>query len=174
MEFTLGPETEPPKHLADPAELFEAYLDFYRQVILRKLEGLSEEELRGSRLPSGWTPLGLLWHLRCMERRWYEWGFAGRPFDDPWADHGPEDSWAIPADMSSTQVFAAYAAQPARSHLAIAGADLADTAALGGRFATAAEAPTLAWIHFHVLQEYARHAGHLDIARELADGAVGE
>ena len=34
--------------------------------------------------------------------------------------------------------------------------------------------PTLNWILFHVLQEYARHAGHLDVARELVDGATGE
>ena len=34
--------------------------------------------------------------------------------------------------------------------------------------------PALIWILFHVLQEYARHAGHLDVVRELADGTVGE
>jgi hypothetical protein len=34
--------------------------------------------------------------------------------------------------------------------------------------------PTLAWILAYVLQEYARHAGHLDIARELIDGSTGE
>jgi hypothetical protein len=32
----------------------------------------------------------------------------------------------------------------------------------------------LAWILTYVLQEYARHAGHLDIARELIDGTTGE
>jgi Protein of unknown function (DUF664) len=46
----------------------------------------------------------------------------------------------------------------------------------GGRrcFAAGDRRPTLAWILFHVLQEYARHAGHLDITRELLDGATGE
>jgi Protein of unknown function (DUF664) len=34
--------------------------------------------------------------------------------------------------------------------------------------------PTLAWILTYVLQEYARHAGHLDVARELIDGTTGE
>ena len=34
--------------------------------------------------------------------------------------------------------------------------------------------PTLAWILTYVLQEYARHAGHLDVAREVIDGATGE
>jgi hypothetical protein len=32
----------------------------------------------------------------------------------------------------------------------------------------------LAWILFHVFQEYARHLGHLDIVRELVDGVTGE
>ena len=57
---------------------------------------------------------------------------------------------------------------------AVGGGVLSDQAALGGRFATEAEAPSLAWIMFHVLQGYSRHAGHLDIARELDDGATGE
>ena len=35
----------------------------------------------------------------------------------------------------------------------------------GGRFAD--DPPTLEWICFHVLAEYARHAGHLDIVVEL-------
>jgi len=29
-------------------------------------------------------------------------------------------------------------------------------------------------ILFHLLQEYARHVGYLDIARELIDGTKGE
>jgi Protein of unknown function (DUF664) len=45
---------------------------------------------------------------------------------------------------------------------------------VGGRFADGDRRPTLAWVLFHVLQEYARHAGHLDIARELLDGTTGE
>ncbi|WP_137120153.1 mycothiol transferase [Segeticoccus rhizosphaerae] len=56
----------------------------------------------------------------------------------------------------------------------VEGNELATRAQVGGRFPTAADAPTLEWILFHVLQEYARHAGHLDIARELIDGSVGE
>jgi hypothetical protein len=53
-------------------------------------------------------------------------------------------------------------------------AGLSDRARVGGRFATAQQAPTLGWILLHVLQEHARHLGHLDVVRELTDGAVGE
>jgi hypothetical protein len=54
------------------------------------------------------------------------------------------------------------------------GASLTDVARLGGRFTTADQAPPLARILFHLLQEYACHLGHLDIARELIDGTTGE
>ncbi|GAA2412238.1 hypothetical protein GCM10010420_46830 [Streptomyces glaucosporus] len=67
-----------------------------------------------------------------------------------------------------------FRAQRARSRGIAASAGPADRAAVGGRFATEEEAPALSRILFHVLQEYARHAGHLDIAREPADGTAGE
>jgi len=58
----------------------------------------------------------------------------------------------------------------------VADAELTDVSASGGRFTEAdgRPRPTLAWILTYVLQEYARHAGHLDIARELIDGVTGE
>jgi uncharacterized protein DUF664 len=46
----------------------------------------ADDELRTSRLPSGWAPLELLKHLVHVERRWLVWGFEGEPVDDPWAD----------------------------------------------------------------------------------------
>jgi hypothetical protein len=58
----------------------------------------------------------------------------------------------------------------------VTAADLTDTAALCGRFSVGDDQPprTLGWILVYVLQEYARHAGHLDIARELIDETLGE
>lgn len=67
---------------------------------------------------------------------------------------------------------AALHAGAERTGAVLADHDLAERGAVGGRFE--ADPPTLAWICFHVLQEYARHAGHLDVARELSDGATGE
>jgi hypothetical protein len=173
----IPPAAEPPKQLADPKELLLSYLDYYRDAVLRKLAGMSEEDLRGSRLPSGWSPLELVVHLTWMERRWLQWDFAGDPLPDPWGDRGgagPAARWQLPAGASTEQVRAEFVAQAELSRRTVAGAALTDRARPGGRFATAEEAPTLAWILFHVLQEYARHAGHLDIARELTDGTVGE
>ncbi|MHB1473276.1 MAG: mycothiol transferase, partial [Dermatophilaceae bacterium] len=61
-----------------------------------------------------------------------------------------------------------------RTRQIVEAAELTDVAAVGGRFAAGTNPPSLLWILFHVLQEYARHTGHIDIVRELADGAVGE
>lgn len=76
--------------------------------------------------------------------------------------------------MSPAQVRARFEEQCAWSRRAVADVPLGRRAPTGGRFATEADAPTLGWILFHLLQEYARHAGRLDVVRELADGTVGE
>lgn len=166
---------EPPPTLSDPHELLLAHLDFYRATVLRKLDGLSEDELRRSRLPSGWTPLELLKHLAYMERRWLVWGFAGEAVDDPWGDEDPATGrWHVRPGEPVEGVRAVFDQQGRRSRAIASGADLLDTSAAGGRFVPPEDGPTLSWILFHILQEYARHVGHLDVARELADGAVGE
>ncbi len=174
MPHPTNPIDEPPYVLTDPHHMLGAYLDYFRTVVPDKLDGLSEHELRTSRLPSGWTPLELLHHLTHVERRWLRWGFLGEAVDDPWGDRGPDDRWRVPEGMSPDEVLARYEEQCAWSRAAVAGVPLERRAATGGRFATEAEAPTLGWILFHLLQEYARHAGQLDVVRELADGTVGE
>lgn len=174
MVVMIPPADEPPRHLGDARELLVAYLDHYRDTVLRKLAGLGEAQLRASRLPSGWTPLELVEHLRCMERRWFEWGFAGEAVDRPWGEQGPDGRWWVAPDEPVDAVVGRFTAQRARSARAVGAAPLARRARTGGRFATEADAPTLGWIMLHVLQEYARHVGQLDVARELLDGAVGE
>ena len=55
----------------------------------------------------------------------------------------------------------------------IEGHDLAELGKPGPRW-DGADPATLERILFHLLQEYARHLGHLDVVAELADGQVGE
>ncbi|MFF8815030.1 DinB family protein [Streptomyces pactum] len=174
MTDTAAPLAEPPHTLSDPRELLDAYLDYYRAVVLRKLDGLSETESRHSRLPSGWSPVELLAHLTWVERRWFRWGFAAEPLTDPWGDRGPDDRWHVPASDTLASLTARFEETCARSRELVAGVPGDRRAAVGGRFTTEAEAPSLNWILFHVLQEYARHAGQLDVVRELADGQIGE
>ncbi|MPZ97560.1 MAG: DUF664 domain-containing protein, partial [Propionibacteriales bacterium] len=160
---------EPGPDVADPKVLFLRYLDFYRSVVVRKLDGLSDAELRGTRLPSGWTPIELLTHLVHMEQRWLRWGFAAEQVERPWGDNGPDGRWQVGADEALVDLVARLHAGGEQTRAIVAAAELSDHAAVGGRFTDEADRPTLAWILFHVLQEYARHAGHLDIVRELAD-----
>jgi uncharacterized damage-inducible protein DinB len=165
---------EPGADTADPAVLFARYLDFYRATVIRKVRALSPEEQRHSRLPSGWTPLELLQHLACMERRWFVWGFLGEDVADPWPDSqgSPDTAWRVPNHLGLEDVLGLMDEVAARTNGVLDGASLEQQAPPGPRFS--GEPATLAWICFHVLQEYARHAGHLDIAVELAGGPLGE
>jgi hypothetical protein len=159
---------EPPPGLGSELAHVSAYLDFYRDTCVEKCRSLPPGSLGASRVPSAWTPLELLQHLALMERRWFVWGFLGEPVDDPWADSGgdAEGRWRVDVVAPMKE----YAART-RSVLATHAPD--EVASTGGRFA-GSEPPDLRWICFHVLQEYARHAGHLDIAVELAGGHTGE
>ena len=76
------------------AEVFLRYLDFFRSRVTVKIQAMSDADLRSSRLPSGWTPLELVKHLRYVELRWLEWGFEGRDVGDPWGDR-EGDRWSV-------------------------------------------------------------------------------
>ncbi|MFB4314164.1 DinB family protein [Actinomadura sp. 21ATH] len=170
---------EPPDRLTDPRDLLTGYLDHYRDALLRKLDGLSDKELRTAPLPSGWTPLQLLKHLTYVEIRWLRWGFAGEDVAHPWGDRGPgersqEEPWYVGEDESAEELTAAFLETCERSRRIVAGASLGEFARPGPRFEDPDRPASLIWILFHVLQEYARHLGHLDAARELIDGKVGE
>lgn len=165
---------EPSRTLGDPKELLSGYLNHNRDVVTRKLDGMSESELHRARLPSGWTPLGLLKHLTYVERRWFRWGFMAEPVENPWGPNGPDSDWIVQPGETEKTLLISFHEECDRSRAIVAAADLSDVSRTGGRFNPPDEHPTLIWILFHVLQEYARHAGHLDIVRELADGSVGE
>jgi uncharacterized damage-inducible protein DinB len=167
---TLFPE---PTTSADSrAEVFLRYLGYFRSRLAGKLESLPPAELRSSRLPSGWTPLELLKHLRHVERRWLEWGFQGRDIKDPWADRR-DDRWYVGPEETLDSLLAELREQAERSRAIIDSHDLADAGQPGDRW-DGADPATLERVLFHLLQEYARHVGHLDIVAELATGAAGE
>lgn len=154
--------------------MFLDYLDYYRSVVAAKLDGLSDAELRSSRLPSGWTPIELLKHLIFMERRWLRWGFAAESLPDPWGDNDDAGRWRVEHNESVDALIAALHDGGRQTRRLVQQVDLDAPSGVGGRFRSVEEAPALVWVLFHVLQEYARHAGHLDIVRELADGSTGE
>jgi hypothetical protein len=166
---------EPEWSVTDPSALLLADLDYYRDTVRRKFAGLTDEQLRTSVLPSGWTPLELGQHLAFMERRWTQWGFAAQAVPDPAGDDDPVTGhWFVPEGDGPAEVLARIAAAGARTRELMTGVDLTTPAETGGRFPAGGPTPSAGWILLHVLQEYARHAGHLDAAREIIDGAVGE
>jgi len=160
--WTTGSET---------ARLFTAYLDFYREKAIAKVASLSPEEQDTSRVPSVWTPLQLLHHLAHMEQRWFVWGFLAEPVAEPFGDE-VDGLWGIPPGRDVDEMVAMLRRTGERTRSVLASYPLDTVASVGGRFS--ADPPSLAWICFHVLQEYARHLGHLDVAVELSGGPTGE
>ena len=164
---------EPPRSLEDPREILLQQLSYYRATLLAKLDGLSDDQLTTSILPSGWSPLGLLKHLVFVERRWMQWGFEAEQVPDPWGDHDPDsDGWLLGPEDTLHVLTERLDAIAARTEAVASKAELTERARLGGRFSS--DPPTLGWILAHLLQEYARHVGHLDLVRELIDGSAGE
>lgn len=170
---------EPPKTGAAGAERWIGYLDWVRAEMVDGVLGLSEPEQRTVRVPSGWTPLELLSHVLHMEQRWFVWGFLGESVDDPWGDwntdepwltdesdeSGPAARWTVPEDVTAGDLAERLRALGERTTTILREHDLGEVAQPGARFD--ADPPSLEWICFHVLAEYARHAGHLDIVVEL-------
>ena len=171
---------EPVKAGEPGAARWSAYLDWVREEIIDGVLSLGREERRTTRLPSGWTPLELLSHVLHMEQRWFVWGFLGEQVDQPWGDWTVDEPWDSDADgrwhvaqeVTAEELAGQLRRIGARTRGVLRDFDLSATASPGGRFA--ADPPTLEWICFHVLAEYARHAGHLDVAVELAGGHTGE
>lgn len=162
---------EPDRSLADPAVLLINFLGYYRACLFDKVAGLTDDQLRRTLLPSGWTPLELIKHLAYVERRWIRWGFLAEQVGDPWGDQDPgTERWSVRADETLPSLHDHLFRQAALTDRVLAEHGLDQRAALGGRFSH--DPPTLSWIGFHLLEEYARHVGHLDIVRELIDDGV--
>ena len=168
--------------MADPPGpgRWSAYLDWMRAEIVDGVLSLTADQQRTALLPSGWTPLELLSHVLHMEQRWFVWGFHGEQVAEPWGEWDvdepwesdtsgrtrPGARWQVPDDVTADQLVARLDAVGDRTRGVLRDFPPGATAAPGGRFAE--DPPTLEWICFHVLTEYARHAGHLDIVVELA------
>lgn len=148
------------------------YLDFYRATIREKVSGLSDAELRTSRLPSGWSPIELVKHLLNVERRWLVWGFEGVTVDDPWADTRG-DRWFVGPDESVEALLDEWDAGGRHTRQVVLRHELDDLGAASERW-DGADPASLERVLLHLVQEYARHAGHLDVVRELIDGTTGE
>ena len=147
-------------------------LDYYRDTLLVKCAGLSDEELaRRAVPPSNLSLLGLLRHMSDVELSWFDRMWAGNPvvfnFDPDQTDADFDDAAARPGNEVA-QVFAASvqrANELARS---------ADVSTLSKGTSRSGDGISLRWILVHLIEEYARHCGHADLLREVIDGETGD
>jgi uncharacterized damage-inducible protein DinB len=153
-------------------ELFLAYLTFFRGRVLEMVAELPDATLTSSILPSQWTPLGLVKHLTFVEMRWLEWGFEGQTVPEPWGDRDGARFVTATGDTRSSLV-ASLERRGRITNDIVRRHDLDDVGAPGKRWDGESPA-TLERVLFHLLQEYARHVGHLDIYVELVTQSVGE
>jgi uncharacterized damage-inducible protein DinB len=162
----------PSDFYATQAEVFDGYLDYFRSRVVAHMQELPPAALRETRLASGWTPVQLLKHLTYVERRWLEWGFKGLVVENPWGDR-QDDHWFVAETESLDDLLLAFRLQAARSRQILETNDLQTVGKPGPRW-NGGQPPTLERILFHLLYEYARHLGHLDIVCELVIGSSSE
>ncbi|PZF86810.1 mini-circle protein [Micromonospora deserti] len=145
------------------------FLEAQRASVLAIIDGLDVESLTTPVLASGWTPLGLVEHLGYAERHWFQEIATGSAEPLPW----PGDHTPLTTPRPPSVVFAFYRAQCERSNAVLASTPL--SAPPRGRHPAPLgdEITDLRRIVLHMIEETARHAGHLDIVRELLDGKTG-
>jgi uncharacterized damage-inducible protein DinB len=156
----------------DERSTLTGMLDYARATVHAKCAGLSTEHVGAAPLPT--SPLttigGLVSHLRWVEYWWFEVVLLGGEDHGPWTDEDPDREMRLGASTPLPVLLDDYEKQCRRYRELVAGMDL-DTSAK--RTMSGGEHPTLRWILLHLIEETARHNGHLDILREMADGTTG-
>jgi uncharacterized damage-inducible protein DinB len=142
-----------------------AFLRFNRESVLKKADGLDDEQLRRVLVGTGTNLLGLIQHLAAAERYWFGRHLAGVKHPE-----GYKMTMKVPAGRNAEAVISDYRAAIAESDAAIiaAGDPQTHLAKL-----VSGERLTLRWLLAHMTTETARHAGHADILREQIDGTTG-
>lgn len=158
--------------MADERTQLLGWYDMQRAIVHFKCEGLSEEDAHRSLIPTSplMTVAGIVSHLRWVEHTWFEVLFLGRPAEGPAFQEEPEDADMRVEGIPIAQLLADYERQCAISNEIIASHSL-DEVGRHPDFKSAAA--TLRWMVIHMVEETARHAGHLDTIRELLDGETG-
>ncbi|MGW5650985.1 DinB family protein [Streptomyces humi] len=156
-------------YTAGEKEILHTSLDRHRDAVLWKLRGLDDEQLRRPVTPSGTNLLGLVKHLASVEYGWFVASFGGEveplwfdPYSDEDMSAGPGESTGRIVDFYGRARTAADAVIAERPLEALGRPDWRD------------HEVSLRWVLVHMIEETARHAGHMDILRELIDGATGD
>jgi uncharacterized damage-inducible protein DinB len=145
------------------------FLAAQRAAVLAIVAGLDAEALTTAVLPSGWSPLGLIEHLGHAERHWFQEIVTGSADPLPW----PDENTPLRTTRPPAAVFAFYREQCRRSDAVLTRLPLSTPPRGRHPDPLGAEITDLRRVVLHMIEETARHAGHLDAARELLDGATG-
>jgi len=151
------------------AQLTQA-LDVSRDHVLDQICSMSRADLYRSKVPSGWSPLGLLRHLTLSDERfWFGVVVAGGPLDF-WPREKNGD-WIVAEHTEPEQLIDDYRSAIANSNHIIASTPL-DAAPLRPepQWAETGAFGDLRTILLHNIVETSTHAGQLDVVRELTDG----
>ena len=158
-----------PKPEGDERALIESHMEFCRDMLVHKVEGLSDE-LGRKRLGKTMTSvLGVLKHLIDVEKWWFQLGMAGMECEFTSSPEDPDGDFKVGPHETAQGLLEQYKESCQRSREACAKFKLDDLSAKERRDGSR---PTLRWIYLHMIEETARHNGQLDIYRELLDGAV--
>ncbi len=154
-------DTPPPQTGLAEKDVLVGFLDYLRGCVIGKVQGVPEPAVRTPGVASGTNLLGLLKHLTHVER----YTFLGDHVTD-W----PATFHAGP-DETVDDLVTAYRDAVSDANGVIAACDDLEVAA--ARPSSGAAPPSMRWALVHMIEETGRHAGHLDILRELADCTTG-
>jgi sulfur carrier protein ThiS len=151
-------------------EILTSMLDHHRATVAWKSGGLSLEQARQVHLPSELTTVaGLIAHLTLNEWFWFAVVIDGE--EDTWEEklaQDPDAEFRVPPEATVAQLLADYETQCVCSREIVAKHDLVDEVTHKD------ETFNVRWVLAHMIEETARHVGHLDVLRELTDGLTGE
>ena len=167
---------EPPPQ-PDERTALESFLDYFRATLRWKADGLTDEQARAATVePSIMSIAGLLRHMAEVERHWFQMYLRGDAMDRLFWHIGPDTDFEVPATVTLAESLALYDREVAMSREIAAAYALDDLAALNDldRGIDFDWRPNLRWIMVHMIEEYARHAGHADLIRERIDGVTGD
>lgn len=151
----------------DERAVLEAFLDRYRDIVVAKVAGLPEVDAARPLEVSGTSPAGLVKHLRWVEVGWFH-QVLGAASGDNLRPH--ERAWEFRVEPGETLAgFVTEYRAACDTSRRIAAAHSLDDRVPHDEMDTV----TLRWIYVHMIEETARHCGHLDILREQLDGTTG-
>jgi hypothetical protein len=179
-------DRKPPRLAGDETQTLRALLQYQRESLAGKADGVDEERARWSPVGSGTSLLWLMRHMAAAEATWVLHRFAGQDPVPP-EPETPDDTLRAAVDAYRQGWQRVDAVAFATADGATADGATADGATADGATADGAGAGldelcrrpdpgppvSLRWVLMHLLEETARHAGHADILRELIDGSTG-